>query len=1041
MKTWMLWGLLTATVVSAHAQSGSESSLAGPSQPNVLLVMLDDQNDYLGFLGGLEQARSPHMDRLAAKGIVFEQAYCSSPICAPSRTSMLTGKDPNYTQVYNNSVDYHPYPQFRDLFGPATNNETVYTLPEILKDSMGYFTANFYKIYHGWYDISFDNDYDAATSDPCQRGLSWNLFMDRNGKTQDVKPSPDFGEAKEGVAGLQHSRLANSREDQTNDVIMVDSAIAFLDRYAADPGRYCDRPFFAAVGMYRPHAPWFIAERYYDTWFNPDYAEQSYRVPFNEPNERWPPNGLQQPGFAENSGQDYDHLSDIAKSIASGSDFSWDAIAAFAEELDAILPADAQWTQEERVERLARAIRANATLAYLAASTYADAQFGRLWQALESHPELSDNTIILLVSDHGYSMGEHRHFHKASMWETDLRVPFVVYDPRNPSPKRVHGVVSLLDLMPTVLELLDGPDLTMPNGEAYPDGYALQPMMSDPSLELQRPALSGIRYQTGGQELLCGPQFSVRSSRYHYIHYREPSAAGSCDSPGVLRELYEIGPNRQVDPEEWNNLASDPRYASTMDYLSQWLPGGPLHKKAVPKLRIADQQVPCTLNSNDTLRVSVAFGDEWGRPMLPDTASFGFRWTLEELGLHLDGPEAQFALLGVDTTATELLVTLQAWPLADSAYVLVDQRRFAFGPSFDPGFSVALDSNSLQVSNYEVPKDHVFTQWDYGDGLLRQGKHPNVHAYSAPGTYRLTRFVRYGPQGQCTDTASRSTVVKDSLFALSACPAPTAQWLDSVSSRQAMLRWSPSANATAYRVFYRSSENGWFSDWDSVEASGTEKLLRALDTETRYEARISARCATSDAPRSYPVEWTTAPCSPPSGFALEVDSSNLNWSWTLGTGDTVIGQRFWMVVDETFHGNKAFRPHLSKHSFPRPPNGTLFDIAAITICAQVDGSWQAGPFSDTLRFIAPLPVARQAPKALHVYPNPTEAQVRVVWPAEGSWTLSDVWGRLLQDGFAQPGESIVDLYAYPSGTYLLHWQGANETRQSLVVKDMDGRLR
>jgi arylsulfatase A-like enzyme len=83
--------------------------LTSHAKPNVFFIACDDMNDWVGFLGGHSDTRTPNMDRLAKRGVVFDRAYCASPICGPSRAAVLTGFKPETSGVYNNQGTYIDY--------------------------------------------------------------------------------------------------------------------------------------------------------------------------------------------------------------------------------------------------------------------------------------------------------------------------------------------------------------------------------------------------------------------------------------------------------------------------------------------------------------------------------------------------------------------------------------------------------------------------------------------------------------------------------------------------------------------------------------------------------------------------------------------------------------------------------------------------------------------------------------------------------------------------------------------------------------------
>ena len=118
------------------------------TKPNVLLISIDDLNDWVGCMGGHPQAKTPNIDRLAKMGTLFSNAHCQSPVCNPSRASMMTGRYPHTSGVYFLSPDLRQAPVLKDLK----------TLPEVFADH-GYKTMAAGKIFHGGGNARFFQDY------------------------------------------------------------------------------------------------------------------------------------------------------------------------------------------------------------------------------------------------------------------------------------------------------------------------------------------------------------------------------------------------------------------------------------------------------------------------------------------------------------------------------------------------------------------------------------------------------------------------------------------------------------------------------------------------------------------------------------------------------------------------------------------------------------------------------------------------------------------------------------------------------------------
>ncbi len=178
--------------------------------------------------------------------------------------------------------------------------------------------------------------------------------------------------------------------------------------------------------------------------------------------------------------------------------------------------------------------------AYLACIAFVDAQIGKVLQALESS-KYNDNTIIVLWSDHGYHLGEKNRFAKQAIWERDTRTPLIIYTPQMQKPIVTNAPVELIDIYPTLLDLCGLP--------AYPlaDGKSLVPLFANPNDRVKPVALS--TYGIGN--------IAIRDERYRLIRYDDGSL-----------ELYDM----EKDPNEWQNLASNPEYTQLISKLLEHVP-------------------------------------------------------------------------------------------------------------------------------------------------------------------------------------------------------------------------------------------------------------------------------------------------------------------------------------------------------------------------------------------------------------------------------------------------------------------------------------
>jgi uncharacterized sulfatase len=203
---------------------------------NVLFITADDLRNDLGCYGN-KVVRSPHLDRLAARGLRFDRAYCQYPVCNPSRTSFLTGLRPDTTRVLDNGTHFRK------------NLPDVVTLPQLFRQN-GYFTASLGKIFHRGLTME---DQRAEMDDP----KSWD-------KALYFKATP-LGQKGEG-RNLTGGRIAWCRwlaadggdEDQPDGQVARE-AVALLEQNR-------DRPFFLAVGFHKPHDPFIAPRKYFDLY-------------------------------------------------------------------------------------------------------------------------------------------------------------------------------------------------------------------------------------------------------------------------------------------------------------------------------------------------------------------------------------------------------------------------------------------------------------------------------------------------------------------------------------------------------------------------------------------------------------------------------------------------------------------------------------------------------------------------------------------------------------------------------------------------------
>ena len=220
---------------------------AKTARPNVLFIAVDDLNDWIGCLGGHPQAKTPNIDRLASRGMLFEQAYCSAPLCNPSRMATMTGLRSSTIDIWSNEGRYgqgdaiswfRDKPEFHDLV----------TIPQYFRQH-GYTAVMGGKIFH---------KPSGKFSDP----VSWNHQY----STKHGTPFPKNGRLLHGLSDKMAQEYFQDWADwqpldipdrETADRKTAEGAAAFLLRDH-------DKPFFLACGIFRPHLRWYAPRKYFD---------------------------------------------------------------------------------------------------------------------------------------------------------------------------------------------------------------------------------------------------------------------------------------------------------------------------------------------------------------------------------------------------------------------------------------------------------------------------------------------------------------------------------------------------------------------------------------------------------------------------------------------------------------------------------------------------------------------------------------------------------------------------------------------------------
>lgn len=528
--------IAASLLIQSAARAEDSRSETSPARFNVLFIICDDLNDSVEGMGGHPQAKTPNLSRLASEGIRFTNAHSAAPVCGPSRASLWTGIYPHHSGLYGHSQNknrWHNNPILKNakpLFEHfADNGYRTYGAGKIFHDNhnteplfnrsdgLGVFgNGQEYGpfAYSGTQSMGISKALRAHPDVPRQFGITgFNSFASID-NVPEVMP-----DEKNGIDGYKGWILIKGRKplryntekdrDPLPDEVTADFGINVLQKDH-------DEPFLITLGIIRPHAPWHAPQSYFDMF------------PLDE---------IRKPPYLKND------LDDCADELAQRyGKFRFRAL------LDSY-EGDEGWRRWMQ--------------AYLACVAFADAQVGRVLDALDQS-QYADNTIVVVTSDHGFHMGEKDQIFKKTVWEESTRVPLIIRMPdgRNKGKECSHPV-GLIDLYPTLVDLCGLPGNTYRDGGQPLDGHSLRPFLKDPengSWNGPNVAISvieaGIPVEQNVPAKVADQHFTVRSRDWRYILTRSGK-----------EELYD----HRTDPNEWNNLADDPAFSKMKATLNESL--------------------------------------------------------------------------------------------------------------------------------------------------------------------------------------------------------------------------------------------------------------------------------------------------------------------------------------------------------------------------------------------------------------------------------------------------------------------------------------
>lgn len=208
-----------------------------PDHPNVLFIAIDDLNDWVGAMRGHPDVKTPNIDRLAARGVLFQNAHCQAPLCGPSRASLMTGLRPSTTGIYG-MINDNKIKQDNEV------TRDIVFLPEYFKNQ-GYYTMGIGKLFH------------IHAPD--------GMFDESGGRVGGFGPKPEKRIVWEGKAGEGYSGTGTDwGAYPADDSLMPDYQSAAWANERLQ--RKYEKPFFLAVGFLRPHVPWYVPQKWFDKY-------------------------------------------------------------------------------------------------------------------------------------------------------------------------------------------------------------------------------------------------------------------------------------------------------------------------------------------------------------------------------------------------------------------------------------------------------------------------------------------------------------------------------------------------------------------------------------------------------------------------------------------------------------------------------------------------------------------------------------------------------------------------------------------------------
>lgn len=477
--------------------NGPDKNQEADKTLNILFVSIDDLGPNLGAYDNTDIV-SPNLDKLAENGMTFRNTYCQAAVCAPSRASLMTGLRPDSTRVW------HLGDKFRKI------HPGIVTMPQHFH-KYGYHTTCIGKLFHNYMPDSIS--WDEPDLRPAQYlRPEW---LKRDGETFYVNEETQRKQKikRDSLVSLRPNYYADGwnngpawEMEDVHDSLYFDGAQTELAKRTLTRLSKNKKPFFLALGFFRPHLPFAVPKKYWDLYdrdsiplaSNPFVPEQSPIMSMNSMYELRGYNGFRK-------------IQHPTKNMMS--------------------------------EDTARILKHG----YYASVSYVDALFGTIVQHLKDL-DIYDNTIILVWGDHGWKLGEHNSWCKQTNYNIDIHVPMMIYTPGQlNNGKQTFEITELIDMFPTLCELtgIETPE--------YLQGTSFVPLLENPNREWKKAAFSQFHRRpkvTPDGKRYMG--YSIKTKDHHYVEWYIWNNETKKREEYVTAELYDS----KSDPEENTNIAS-----------------------------------------------------------------------------------------------------------------------------------------------------------------------------------------------------------------------------------------------------------------------------------------------------------------------------------------------------------------------------------------------------------------------------------------------------------------------------------------------------